>query len=92
MYDIIEQSPTNAVEEQKDPIAPQGVGSERRAELEKEWERLVLQKPYHSRGKPSEEEIERRREYALLLKEWKCSVEDNPAELAYVKNLMKKGK
>jgi hypothetical protein len=90
MFDII-KSPVDQVNCSK-LKQPAVLDPMRRTELEEEWKDLLSKKPHHSKGKPSPEEIERRRVYAHSLKEWKENVKDNPAEYAFVCDLIKKGK
>jgi hypothetical protein len=90
MFDIVE-SPVNQAgfSELQQPAV---LDPKCRAELEKEWEDLLSKKPHHSKGRPSPEEIERRRTHACYLKEWKDNVKDNSTEYAFVCDLIKKGK
>mmetsp|Transcript_5259 Transcript_5259/g.11114 ORF Transcript_5259/g.11114 Transcript_5259/m.11114 type:complete len:455 (-) Transcript_5259:419-1783(-) len=64
----------------------------RSQEIRYQWQNLLAQKPYHGRGKPSPEELAKRKEYAEKVKLWKAGFEQNDAEVAFVAKITKKGK
>jgi len=67
----------------------QELSHERQIELTMFWESIKSQKPSNGKKRPTKEELEAGQKYKTMIKEWKKSLEGNPAELEYVRNLIK---
>ncbi|CAB9511176.1 angel homolog 2 [Seminavis robusta] len=77
-------------QQHKKSKAVAALSPEREEELGRQWDALCSERPPHTKGKPSPEELAARKKFAALVKAWKETLKDNPLETEFVAKLTKK--
>jgi len=90
MFELLPQTATITTKQCSAASALTIVPEERKAELIAQWQSLQSRRPVQTKGKPTSEQIMERKEHANTVKAWKEAAKDKPAELEFVKQLIKR--